>query len=100
MKYLKLAFHKVHYILAVGGIIHLFAQLDFLGTAKLPFDYTWGEIYLVRIEYLKRRSEGIECSFNDVEREHLEKWWKSFEDAKKRFWEERNKQPNANDWWV
>ena len=100
MKNLKLIFYKLHYTIAVGGIIHAIAQINFSTEAKMPFDYTWSEKYLIRIEYLKRKSQGIECTFEDVEKEYLDEWHKNFEDAKKRFWEERSKHENGDDWWI
>lgn len=98
MKTIKSIYYKLHYFIAVGGVIHVFAKMDLITGAELPCDYTWGERYILRIEWLKRRSEGIECTFDEVEKEFLDNWNRKFQEAKKRFEEERAK--TNNDWWT
>ena len=88
---------KFHYFIAVGGIIHLFARFDLITGAELPCDYTWGQRYILRIEYLKRRSKGIDCTFDDVEKEYLDDWNRKFQEALKRLKEERAIHEN---WWT
>lgn len=84
-------FYKLLYFVAKNSIIHIITQLEYETQAKMPFDYTWDERYLVRIEYLKRMSKGDYCSFSEVEKEHLDEWWRQFEESKKAFEETRNK---------
>lgn len=99
-RFLKRLFYKFRYYSSQGSIIYALAIIDIKSTTRLPLDYLWGERYLNWIEYLKRRGEGIDCTYEDVEDEYLENWHKKFKDAQKRFWEEREKHPNANDWWT
>ena len=100
MKIIKLMYYNIRYIFAVGGVIHSFAQIDVATKSggNLFFDYTWGERYLVRVEYLNRRSNGIECTFDDVEKEYLDDWKEKFQEAKRKFDEKRKNE--LNDWWT
>ena len=100
MGLIRYTYHQLHYLIALGGILHLFAQIDYACGAHMAFDYPWAERYLVRIEYLKRKANGEKCSFEQVEDEHLKKCYEEFQEAKRRFWEEREKHPNGNDWWT
>lgn len=98
MKIIKLIYYNIHYNFANCGVIHLVAQIDMEAGGRLFCDYDWSERYLVRIEYLKRRSNGIECTFDDVENEYLDNWNEKFQEAKRKFEEERK--DNENDWWT
>ena len=84
-------YYSIRYFLAVSSPIHVIVQLEFATQTKMPFDYTWDEKYLYRIEWLKRRSNGIDCTFKEVEKEFLDGWWRQFEETKKKFEESRKK---------
>ena len=98
MKTIKSIYYKLHYFIAVGGVIHVFAKMDLVTGAELPCDYTWGERYILRIEWLKRRSEGIEGTFDELEREYLDNWNKKFKKAYHDMLKERDEK--NNDWWT
>jgi len=87
--------YKFRYHTAHGSVVYALALINIESDTKLPLDYVWGERYMNWIEYLKRRGEGIKCTYQDVEDEYLENWRKRFEKAYKEFEDNRN---NSHDW--
>lgn len=98
IKFIVKYFYRIRYLCATGSPIYALAYFSVETGANLPSDYVWGERYMNWVEYLRRRGNGIQCTYQDVENEFLDDWRKDFEDAKKRFWEEREK--HGHDWWV
>jgi len=91
--FFELIYFKIRYANASLGIINLLAIIDKEAGGKLPCDYTWGERYMYWVEYLRRRSIGIKCTFEEVEFEYLKEWNDKFQEAKKRFEEYRKENP-------
>lgn len=65
---------SLRYHFSVASPLHLFAVIDRESSTALPGEYTWSERYILKIQYLKRRSEGEDVTFESVENEHLDKW--------------------------
>lgn len=93
MKIIKYLYYNFRYFNARHGAMYIFAQIDLQTGATTPFDYTWGERYMNKVEYFRRRSIGIECTYEDVENEFLDDWNEKFQEAKKRFEEYRKQNP-------
>lgn len=91
--YISLLFYNVLYFSAKNGIIHILSKINVKTGAELPCEYVWGERYLNRIEYLRRRSQGIKCTYQDVENEFLDDWNKRFQEARMEFEEYRKNNP-------
>lgn len=85
------AFYLFRFNLARGNILYYLASIESL--SKLPMDYTWGDRYMNWIEYLRLRSQGIKCSFSDVENEFFRYWSKKMDDAIILMEQERGKNP-------
>lgn len=84
------------YNIASTGPIHYIAHIEeSVKTACSAFDYTWSERYLNRIEYLRRRANGIECTYQDVEEEYLDACARDLRQAITEF--EKNRKKVGND---
>jgi len=80
------------YNMASNGPIHYIAQIEeSVKTCCSAFEYTWSEMYLNRIEYLRRRANGIECTYQDVEEEYLDACAERIREAIKEFEKSRKK---------
>ncbi len=93
LNHLVIFYFRLRYTFAVCGVVHILAQINAETGAELPCDYTWGERYILWIEYLQRRGDGIKCTFEEVEFEYLKEWNDKFQEAKKRFEEYRKENP-------
>jgi hypothetical protein len=84
--------YLIRYNIASCGPLHYIAHIEeAVKTCCSTFEYTWSEMYLNRIEYLRRRSIGIKCTFDDVEEEYLDACAKDIREAIKEFEESRKK---------
>ena len=95
---LVIQYYQFRYIIAYNGIIHLMAKGNILTGKENEFEYVWGERYCNWIEYLRRRSCGIKCTYEEVEFEFLKDFSDKVDEALKKFHEERNK--NDNWFWL
>ena len=95
---LELVYFQIRYTIAYCSVIHWMAQIDKVTGAELPCEYIWGERYCLWVEYLRRRSVGIKCNYQQVEFEYLKKWNDEFNEARKKFYEERENEDNW--WWI
>ena len=91
---LELFYFLLRYSIAVNGIIHLLAKGNILTGKETEFDYVWGERYCYWIEYLRRRSCGIKCTYEEVEFEFLKDFSDKIDEALKKFHKERDKDHN------
>ena len=96
MEIFKIVYFKLRYMIALGSVLNIFAEMDLVIGATLPCDYTWGERFKLKIEYFKRRSHGIDCTFDDVEKEYLDDWNKKFREA----YNDMMKNRQDYDWWI
>jgi hypothetical protein len=95
---LVIQYYQFRYTFAYFSIIHVLAIIDEQARTELPFEYTWGERYLLWIEYLNRRSKGVKCTYKEVEFEYLKNFNDMVDEAIKKFHEERDKDDNW--WWL
>jgi hypothetical protein len=91
---LLIQYFLLRYSIAVNGIIHLLAKMNKLTGKETEFDYVWGERYCNWIEYLRRRSCGIKCTYEEVEFEFLKDFSDKVDEASRKFHEERDKDHN------
>ena len=85
-------YYTFMYNMARNGLIHYIAHIaESVKTCCSVFDYTWSEQYLNRIEYFRRRVDGIECTFQDVEEEYLDACANRIRQAIKEFEKSREK---------
>jgi len=91
---LLIQYFLLRYSIAVNGIIHLLAKMNKLTGKETEFDYVWGERYCYWIEYLRRRSIGIKCTYEEVEFEFLKDFSDKVDEASRKFHEERDKDHN------
>jgi aromatic ring-opening dioxygenase LigB subunit len=88
-----LIFYKFRYTFANVGVIHCLAIIDKETGKETPFDFTWGEKYILWIEYLRRRSIGLKCTYNQVEFEYLKDFNDKVDEALKKFNQNRKENP-------
>jgi hypothetical protein len=92
--FLVIQYFLLRYSIAVNGIIHLLAKMNKLTGKETEFDYVWGERYCYWIEYLRRRSIGIKCTYEEVEFEFLKDFSDKVDEALKKFHKQRDKDHN------
>jgi len=73
-KLLSITFYRVLYIIAFNGIIRQIALIENRTKTSSPILYTWDEEYLNRIQYLRRKSNGEDITFREVEEEYFKDW--------------------------
>lgn len=90
----ELFYFLLRYSIADNGIIHLLAKMNKVTGKETEFDYVWGERYCYWIEYLRRRSIGLKCTYEEVEFEFLKDFSDKVDEASRKFHEERDKDHN------
>lgn len=90
---LIIQYYQFRYIFAYFSIIHLLAVMS-KDDVETPFEYTWGQRYVLWIEYLSRRSTGVKCTYREVEFEYLKNFNDMVDEAVNKFREERDKDDN------
>lgn len=79
----RIWYHILYQFFGPGSIIYVINKIDHEAGGHLPSQYTSSERYFVWIDYIRRKSLGNKCTFEEVESEYFKKWQSDFEEAKK-----------------